>query len=612
MLTFFKLCSRAPRTMIFGSGLAAGMPTTLSRANTCSLKQGPGGPPDGVGNFPASFKFVARPADDWGMNAGTHRDTRFSRASHGVLEHLSITSGLPTWLLTRTTSGLSQALAVVDPSGAIRPNQSVPHDVGEHAGGRLAVPVILPEGDIFGELVGFGATPPAFMSVESLRTQADAFAAILGALADSERTLAIERRASERIVAEQHDSLSDPLTGLATRQGWEQRLRRDEVFCSEFGEPATVLVIEMDDLKRYNELHGHSAGDEQLRIAGSIVRSALDEHMFGARLSGDHIAVLAVGTPEHLVGELERTIRHAFSESEISVAVGLGRRHPEMGLDGAMLEAEDQLATTHATRQAPLPDATEASAVMQAIELGDIKAYFQPIVDLRTGAVVSIEALARWSSRDGVREPDQFLRIVQQAGLSGALFDRILDDGLENLAEFRHIVPNLTLAVNFEFDDKLDNSFYDSIVTLLAKHKVPAQALSIELGERQTFDLPSNVRKELSAVAGLGVQLVLDDFGTGFASLETLTSLPISGVKLDRKFTSQVVNGDREPVVVKAMIAMATEAGLSVIAEGIETQLQCDRLVRLGCRLGQGYLFALPQPADSLSAVLSAPLVSTF
>ena len=108
------------------------------------------------------------------------------------------------------------------------------------------------------------------------------------------------------------------------------------------------------------------------------------------------------------------------------------------------------------------------------------------------------------------------------------------------------------------------------------------------------------------------MELMLDDFGTGFASLETLTSLPISGVKLDRRFTGQVVNGDREPVVVKAMIAMAAEAGLTVIAEGIETQLQCDRLVRMGCRLGQGYLFALPQPAESVAAVLSAPLVSLF
>jgi diguanylate cyclase (GGDEF)-like protein len=543
------------------------------------------------------------------MSAVTHSDTRFTRAAHGVLKHLSATSGLPTWMVTRTTGGVIHALAVIDPSGTIRVHQAVTHDIGELAGCRLSVPILLPDGDLFGELVGFGSTPPAFLSLESLRTQVDAFASVVGALADSERTLAKERRAADRTSPEE---LADPLTELASRQGWEQRMRLDEVFCSEFGEPATVLIVELDDLKRYNELHGHGAGDRQIRAAGTIVRNTLVETTFGARLSGDRVGILMIGMPEHEVGELERSLRHAFSEADISVAIGLGRRHPELGLDGAVLEAEDQLATTHATHLAPLPDATEASAVMQAIELGDIKAYFQPIVDLRTGAVVSIEALARWSSRDGVREPDQFLRIVQQAGLAGALFERILDDGLEHLSEFRHIVPNLTLAVNFEFDTTLENNFLSSITKLLAKHKVPAAALSIELGERQTFDLPTSTRKELAAVAEMGVSLVLDDFGTGFASLETLTSLPISGVKLDRKFTSQVVNGDREPVVVKAMIAMATEAGLSVIAEGIETQLQCDRLVRLGCRLGQGYLFALPQPADSLSAVLSAPLVSTF
>jgi EAL domain-containing protein (putative c-di-GMP-specific phosphodiesterase class I) len=315
---------------------------------------------------------------------------------------------------------------------------------------------------------------------------------------------------------------------------------------------------------------------------------------------------------DHEIADVERELRQQFASSDISVALGVGVRHPDRGLDGAILEAEEQLEQTHATRHVALTDANEAAAVLEAIELGAIKAYFQPIVELRTGAVVAIEALARWQTRDGVREPDQFLRAVQQAGLMGALFDRILDDGLEKLAEFRHIAPKLQLAVNFEFDTKPENSFLESVTSLLAKHHVPADALSIELGERQSFDLPATVRRELVSVAEMGVRLVLDDFGTGFASLETLTSLPISGVKLDRRFTSQVVNGDREPVVVKAMIAMAAEAGLTVIAEGIETQLQCDRLVRMGCRLGQGYLFALPQPADSLGAVLSAPLVSTF
>ena len=226
--------------------------------------------------------------------------------------------------------------------------------------------------------------------------------------------------------------------------------------------------------------------------------------------------------------------------------------------------------------------------------------------------LVSRAALARWSSADGIREPDRFLKEMQQAGLLGALFDCILDDGLGNLVQFRAVSPNLRLAVNVEFDSVVETTLLTRITERLNAHGLPPTSLSIELGERQTFDLPGAIREDLIAVAELGVTLMLDDFGTGFASLETLTSLPISAVKLDRRFTSQVVSGDREPVVVKAMIAMAIEAGLTVIAEGIETQTQCDRLVRMGCRLGQGYLFAVPQPADSMATVLSAPLVSTF
>ncbi len=546
------------------------------------------------------------------MTNGSSNDTTFLRTSLGVLEHLSASSGLPTWLLTRTSDGMSQALASIDPSGGIRSHQVVTKDVGEHAGSRLAVPVMLPNGEIFGELIGFGNVPPSHHSIEALRSQADVYASVLGALAGSERALANERRDADRRAPAIVEASADPLTSLATRQGWEHRLRQDEHYCAEFGEAAAAFVIELDDLKRNNELHGHSAGDEQLRVAGGIIRDIIGDEHYGARISGDRVGVLMVGVHDHEVEEIDRQLRQAFASSDISVAIGHGRRHPERGLDGAIIEAEAQLEHTHTTRQAPTADATEAAALMQAIEQGAIKAYFQPIVELRTGAVVAIEALARWHSRDGVREPDQFLPLVQQSGLLGALFDRILDDGLENLAEFRHIVPNLQLAVNFEFDSKMDNSLLDSVSTLLAKHHVPASALSIELSERQTFELPSAIRRDLADVADMGVHLVLDDFGTGFASLETLTSLPISGVKLDRRFTGQVVNGDREPVVVKAMIAMAAEAGLTVIAEGIETQLQCDRLVRMGCRLGQGYLFALPQPADSLSAVLSAPLVSTF
>lgn len=530
----------------------------------------------------------------------------FSRTAMGVLQHLAASTGMPTWVLARTGGVIGQVLAVADHSGELQLHRAVSHDVGDGSPARIAVPVVLPDGETFGDLIGFGPELLDLEALQATRAQAAVLANSLGALAHSTRALARIRR------AETLGAGPDPLTGLATRMAWEAQLVLDEEYCTEFGENAGVLVIELDELKRFNELHGHSAGDAQLRRAGEIVTAHLGELHHGARISGDRLGVLLVGVPDDEMAAIERSLRASFAASGISIAIGVGRRHPDRGLAGAATESEAHFDRTHSVPLHVTGDAAEATAVMEALELGAIMAYYQPIVELRTGTVVAVEALARWQTRDGVREPEQFLRSVQQAGLLGALFERILDDGLRQVADHRHLLPSLGVTVNFEFDSHLDNTFQRTVSTLLQKHRVAATSLSVELSERQTFELPSAIRRELLAVAEMGVRLVLDDFGTGFASLETITTLPVSGVKLDRRFTSQVVNGEREAAVVKAMIALAADAGLDVIAEGIETQAQCDRLIRMGCRLGQGYLFALPQPADALAAVLSAPLVTNF
>ncbi|MCY7299990.1 MAG: EAL domain-containing protein [Ilumatobacteraceae bacterium] len=391
------------------------------------------------------------------MSSGASHDTPFTRAAQQVLEHLSATTGLGTWAVCRFGPHGSHTLAVVDAVGVIHANTTLTEPLGQGARVRIAAPVTFPDGQPFGELIGFDRRKP-MIPIDQSSAQVRAFATLLGALA---------------------------------------------------------------------------AADADITRAHSVQESAS-------------------------------------------------------------------------------ADANQTAALLDAMERGTIKPYFQPVVDLRTGEVVTLEALARWQSPEGVREPDQFLPLLQQAGLLGALFDRILEDGLQKLVEFRAVSPNLQLAVNFEFDTKPVNSLLDTVRDRLNAYGLPPEALSLELSERQTFELPADVRDELFAIADMGVHLMLDDFGTGFASLETLTSLPVTGVKLDRRFTGQVLNGERESIVVKAMIALAAETGLTVIAEGIETQLQCDRLVRMGCRLGQGYLFALPQPAEAVAAVLSAPLVSTF
>jgi len=547
-------------------------------------------------------------------------ESNFSRAAAQVLEHLSTRSGLSSWAVCRHDAQGSRTLAAVDPNGQLRPQQQIPPSLGDDAVQRVGAPITLSDGSPFGELIGYGDYLP-----EATRDQLTAavrlYANLLGGLASSERALA-----HDRLRPVNPELATDPLTGLATRQAWEERMHVEEAYCRDFGESAAVIVIELSGLRANNEVRGHAAGDEELRLAGSAVREALAGQHFGARLSGDCFAVLLVGTgPDEVVNAL----RTGFASSGTKASIGIGSRRPDGTLDEAQsialseIAAEIRRTTTFdppTAQAAAIPPATAESmlnnsqtiAVARALADGDINAYFQPIVDLRTGKVVAVEALARWQTPDGVREPDHFLPVLHQAGLLGALFDHILDDGLSKLVELRRNSPQLTLAVNLEFDSKAESTLFDEVRTTLKKYELPPQALSLELSERQTFELSPGIRRDLTAVADLGVQLMLDDFGSGFASLETLTSLPIGGVKLDRKFTSQVLHGEREGVVVKAMIALAAEAGLSVIAEGIETQLQSDRLVRMGCMLGQGYLFAMPQPASAVAAAIAAPLVTTF
>jgi len=555
------------------------------------------------------------------MTAASAHESNFSRAAAQVLEHLATRSGLSSWAVCRHDAQGSRTLAAVDPQGVLRTHQPVPATLGDDAAQRIGAPIMLPDGSPFGELIGYGD----YLS-EAVRDQLAAavrlYANLLGGLAASERALA-----HERLRPATGEPSVDPLTGLATRQDWDDRLRVEEAYCRDFGDSATVIAIELTGLRSNNETLGHAAGDNELRQAGALVREIAAGEHFSARLSGDCFAVLVMGAP---ADELVAGLRQGFARTGTTASIGVAARRPDGTLDDAQACAFHELAIESQRNAPPLPtwsqppttprrpgpgelvDNTQALAVAQALAAGDINAFFQPIVDLRSGRAVAVEALARWQTAQGVRGPDDFLPLLQQRGLLGVLFDHILDDGLSKLVELRRSLPNLQLAVNLEFDSKAESTLFEQVRNTLQKYQLPPEALSLELSERQTFEISPAVRRDLTAVADLGVQLMLDDFGSGFASLETLTDLPIGGVKLDRKFTGQVLHGEREGVVVKAMIALAAEAGLTVIAEGIETQLQSDRLVRMGCVLGQGYLFAVPQPAATLAAALAAPLVTAF
>ncbi len=545
------------------------------------------------------------------MNGGLTTDATLGRTARAALEHLRRHSGYATWLLTRTNDYEQIVIAAVDPQFSIVANSVLPNDLSTDRFlanvAKIIVPVQLPNGAPYGALIGLNRSLPAPMApyVESL---IPLLANTLGALAGAESALAASAR------REEHSTASvDALTSTATRQAWEIQLNRDDERCNANGEQAWIFMICLDELHELNKRQGHEAGDELLADFGKTLLSTLAGQHFVARITGLQFGVLAVNLNAAEATALETYLRQTFSAAGIAAWVGVGRRLPGVGLGAALDAAEASIgAARSAVNIASTTFDEGTSELVNALDRGEIRAYFQPIVDMRTGDVVAIEALARWQTESGIREPYEFLPGIERAGLNASLFHRMLDDGLSHLATFRSISPNLRLAVNFDFDSIPASGLKKAVTDLAEQHGIPLELISLELSERQSFDLSASTLNELKDVAEAGVRLVLDDFGVGFASLETLTSLPISGVKLDRRFTGQVIDGEREPAVVKAMISMAADAGLEVIAEGVETQTQCDRLVRLGCRLGQGYLFALPLPPDSMATVLSAPLVSAW
>ncbi|MGZ4679949.1 MAG: EAL domain-containing protein [Ilumatobacteraceae bacterium] len=545
------------------------------------------------------------------MNGGLTNDATLGRTARATLEHLRRNSGFPTWLFTRTHDHEQIVIASVDPQFSIVANSVLPTNLSTDRYlanvVKRSVPVHLPNGRQYGALVGLSRELPPPMA-NQVETVIPLLANMLGALAGAEASVAAGMRRYERSVAP-----LDALTGTATRQAWDSLLTSNDERCNANGEPAWVFVISLDELHELNMREGHGAGDELLAEFGALLTKTIDGRHFCARLTGLQFGVLAVDISAGEASALETQLRQTMSAAGIAAWVGVGRRLPGVGLGAAVDAAEATIAEARSAVSVAATKFDDVTAeLMDALDNGHIRAYFQPIVDMRTGDVVAVEALARWQTDTGIREPGEFLPAIERAGLNGSLFQRMLDDGLTHLATFRNVSPNLRLAVNFDFDSVPASGLLKIVTDLADKHGIPLELISLELSERQSFDLSPSTLRELTHVAEAGVKLVLDDFGVGFASLETLTSLPIKGVKLDRRFTGQVVDGEREPAVVKAMISMAADSGLEVIAEGVETQTQCDRLVRLGCRLGQGYLFALPLPPDSMITVLSAPLVSAW
>ncbi len=444
---------------------------------------------------------------------------------------------------------------------------------------------------------------------------------LIGTLGD----VTASRRSEDRILS---DAVRDRVTGLPNRALFIDRLERAmRQAVSEDQRNLYVLAIDLDRFKSVNDGLGHEVGDSLLNIIARRLARRIGPEDTLARLPGDQFAIIFNGDkPPRDVVEFADQVRNDISEPvnlrprEIFITATLG----VAGLDAMVAGPDDflrqaEIALFEAKRHGKdmieffSPDMLQERSHLisleqdlhRAMQRGEIEVVYQPIMRLADGELAGFEALVRWRHpHHGLLEPGVFMGLAEETGIVRELGRFVLDEAVRQLGvwkrAFRPSDP-LFVSVNVSFAQLLNYELVDEVRTLLAREGIPASALKLEITESLMMENPELTGRVLQRMSQLGVTLACDDFGTGYSSLANLHRLPFDTLKIDRALVDASDADGRAGVVLDAIIAMAHGLGLSIVAEGVETDAQLRRLMALGCDLAQGYLVGRPVTARQIA-----------
>jgi diguanylate cyclase (GGDEF)-like protein len=450
----------------------------------------------------------------------------------------------------------------------------------------------------------------------------------LGGVVTDLRTILHQRRDLEREL--ERRALHDPLTGLANRILFFDRL---EHALARRGEQVAVLFMDLDDFKTVNDAFGHAAGDVVLGTVADAIRSAIRPGDTAARLGGDEFAVLldehttvyeaglvagrllvAVRTPVTVAGH-----HHSIGAS-IGISVGASgtataeamMREADIAMYVAKGQGKDRFTVFEATAHEPVVRGLELRADLElAIADHQFEVHYQPIIDLATGTIAGVEALARWRHPTrGLLDPIEFISLAESTGAIVPLGRLVLNEACRLAARWasqaRTQGPSAAtrfMSVNLSAVQLLDPGFADDVASILRSSGLPPAQLVLEMTETTRLDQDA-AAATLRQLRTLGTRLAIDDFGTGYASLSQLSRIPFDIVKIDRSFVAALAPGSRAESMISGIIDLARRLNVAVVAEGIEDADQLRRLRELGCAMGQGFHFAHPMPAPALATLL--------
>ncbi|NHC13053.1 putative bifunctional diguanylate cyclase/phosphodiesterase [Motilibacter deserti] len=548
------------------------------------------------------------------------------------------------WLVT---AGLAAAFAGDLSAGLLAASEAGPRSAGSEAGWVLAAvlvaacalrrPIMVdarpttPGEPTVGALVVLlaGTLTLGVMADQPLTDPAVWFA-MLAVLGVSVRVLGDVRSLTE-LAQTRMEARTDDVTGTANRRALVRRL--DGLTAA--GEKVSLVLLDLDRFKEVNEALGHDTGDDLLKAAASRMADALPEGCILGRLSSDEFLIVvpgahdraqqlaqqvqaaASGTYElhgtlvdvHVTGGLASFPLHASTSSGLLRCADSAVREAKQRGWGLAVFDEDhdrdvnERARTLEQLRALLP--VDGSRPAQPRYCGELVLHYQPQLDVTDSTIVGVEALARWQHPErGLVAPLDFLGLVERYGLVRPLTLRVLDMALAQARAWREGGRPLRVAVNLSATSLLDSALPDEVGRLLAEHGVPASDLQLEITETAVMSDSVRARAVVAALAGMGVSLSIDDYGTGYSSLAYLRDLDVDELKLDRSFVSDIVSDPRSLAIVSSTVALAHSLGLRLVAEGVEDAATLDMLAGLGCDVSQGFFHSRPIPACELESWL--------
>lgn len=415
----------------------------------------------------------------------------------------------------------------------------------------------------------------------------------------------------------QYDAYHDSLTGMPNRLSFCQRLQEVVNQVRPYNGSAVVMLFDLDNFKDVNDTQGHDAGDKLLQDLASRLSFFRKTSETLYRLGGDEFALVSHDLTEEMALERAKVIREKISQPyqiydsliQIGACIGIVISDGESRTDYlykcadlALYEAKKEgSGNVQVFRPGLLQRQQENKSfeddLMQALNKGEFRVYYQPIADTMNGEIYGYEALVRWfHPLRGSVPPTEFIPVAEKIGLINQLGEWVLRTACEAAASWS---SPLKVSVNVSPVQLMNSSLTDTVVTILRTTGLDPYRLDLEITESDVFNENTRSLEILSQLRELGVQISIDDFGTGYSSLSRLSYFPFDKIKIDRSFVINIPDQKDDLDIVRLIISMGKSLHMRIVAEGVETEEQLESLRKLGCDLVQGYLIGKPGPLSS-------------